>query len=107
MATPAWQPRLNWMTYMAAPAPRMSAPEHSEVSLAVEAVTAHPDSGGRVAHLSRAGVTMSHCGGAGRVEDFAVTTSEKTSSARGIVLKFYPLLFQNHLPKMTQLGEEF
>ena len=30
---------------MAAPAPRMSAPERSEGSLAVEAVTAHPDSG--------------------------------------------------------------
>lgn len=45
VATPAWQPRLNWMMYMAAPAPRMSAPERSEGSLAVEAVTAHPDSG--------------------------------------------------------------
>ena len=59
MATPAWQPRLNWMTYMAAPAPRMSAPECSEGSLAVEAVTAHPDSGRRVAHLSRAGAAKS------------------------------------------------
>ena len=59
VATPAWQPRRNWMTYMAAPAPRMSAPECSEGSLAVEAVTAHPDSGRRVAHLSRAGAAKS------------------------------------------------
>lgn len=80
VAAPAWQPRLSWMTYMAAPAPRMSAPECSEGSLAVEAVTAHPDSRGRFAYLSRAGVAKSHCGGAGRVEDFAVTISEKMSS---------------------------
>ena len=59
VATPAWQPRLNWMTYMAAPALRMSAPECSEGSLAVEAVTAHPESGRRVAHLSRAGAAKS------------------------------------------------
>ena len=81
--------------------------ECSEGSLAVEAVTAHPDSRGSAAYLSRAGVAKSHCGGAGRVEDFAVTISEKMSSVRGTVLKFYPLLFQNHLQKMTQLGEEF
>lgn len=83
----------------------MSAPECSESSLAAgEAVTAHPDSGRRIAHLSRAGVAKS---------TLLVEEQEEwkilllVTICQGYCPEILTPAFSEPPQKMTQLGEEF